>query len=103
MKINHEKKRLDAIKLRYAFFPKKCGCCGEEYVSEKMYKVRRWGVNKMVFTWHYCQNCMKSKEDVIHEIDTDSNFGIAFVDNFGDYPEKDDTKMREPLPDPTGT
>ena len=82
MKIDRKQKRLNAIKLKYVIFPTECRICREEYVKEKMYSVNRWGINRTVSTWHYCQNCMHSKEEVLHSIDTDKNFGIVSTDPF---------------------
>ena len=82
MMISKEQKRLKAIKeIRPLVFPVTCSCCNNDFVREKVFKVARWGVNKMVHDWYYCKHCMPTKEDVIHEIDTDKCiFGIAFVD-----------------------
>ncbi len=94
MKVDKKQKRLKAIKLRYVFFPTKCRCCGEEYKYEKMWQFDRYGVNKTIHRWHYCQNCMHSAEEVLNEIDTDaSHFGIAWVDNFI-INKKDYTRMK---------
>lgn len=90
------KRRLKAVRKQYVFFPKECECCGDMISKEKMWKVDRWGVNKTVHTWHYCQKCMSTPEDVLNEVDTDScHFGIAFVDSFLTYQKKDYTKMNE--------
>ena len=105
MKIDRHHKRLNSITSCYVTSPTKCNCCNEEYVYERMYSVKRWGINETVHTCYYCQNCMHSKEDVLHEIDTDTGEGIAYVDSFGHYPEKDYTKIRKwinSLPDPNG-
>lgn len=93
MIVDSEKKRLKAIKLKYVFFPTKCNCCGNEYKKEKMWRFYRYGVNATYHKWHYCQNCMHSKEEVLHEIDTDANpFGLAGVDDFT-FSKKDNTRM----------
>lgn len=99
MKINREEKRLNAIKETYPLiFPKKCVCCQNEYVREKMWKVDRWSINKTIHTQNYCRNCTPNKKDVLNSIDTDINlFGIAIIDNFFGYPEKDKTKYQEAL------
>lgn len=105
MKIDSYQKRLNAITSVYVTFPTKCSCCKEEYVDEEMYSVKRWGINETVHTWYYCHNCMHSKEEVLHEIDTDTGEGIAYIDSFVHYPKKDYTKIREQirsLPDPNG-
>ena len=53
---------------------------------------RDTGVNDENINYHYCQNCMKSKEDVLYEIDTDeSPYGIAGIDE--DFEKKDSTRM----------
>ncbi len=67
----NNKKRLKRIKKRLAIFPTKCECCGDMISKEKMWKVDRWGVNKTIHTWHYCQECMPTAEDVLKEVDTD--------------------------------
>lgn len=93
---HNNQKRLQAVKKRYVIFPKRCECCGDMISKEKMWKVDRWGVNKTIRTWHYCQECMPTPEDVLNEVDTDgSPFGIAFVDSFFGFPKKDYTKMKE--------
>lgn len=103
MKIDHHQERINAIKTVYVAFPTECSCCNEEYVDEEMYSVERWGVNRSVNTWYYCKTCVHSKEEVLHEIDTDTGDGIAFIDSFGHYPEKDYTKiMSQRMPDPNG-
>ena len=66
-----------------------------------MYFVPCWGVNKKVWPYYYCQKCVKSKEDVLREIDDEEyGFGIAFVD---DFPGRFPTKASSPMPDPNGT
>lgn len=93
MKVDKKQKRLKAIKLRYALFSTKCECSGEEYKHEKMWKVNRWGINNSIRTWHFCQNCMHSAEEVLNEIDTDASiFGIAFVDSIN-FIKKNYTKI----------
>lgn len=83
MAINNDSSRLDAIKLKYSFFAVKCERCGEEFKRIKMWQFKRYGINKTIHKHFYCQNCMHSAKDVLHEIDTDeSPFGIAFVDSF---------------------
>lgn len=94
MKVDREKKRLKAIKLKYVLFSTKCECCGEEHKREKMWKLFRYGINETKHKRFYCQNCMKSAEDVLNEIDTDeSPFGIAGVDDFKSFKKKDYTRM----------
>lgn len=93
MKVDNEKKRLKAIQLKYVFFPTKCDCCGEEYKREKMWQFYRYGANKTYHKHYYCQHCMHSAKEVLHEIDTDeSPFGIAGVDDFI-FRKKDYTRM----------
>ena len=94
MKVDKEQKRLKAIKLKYVLFPTKCKCCGEEYKREKMWQLYRYGINKTWNKWHYCQNCIHSAEEVLHEIDTDESiFGLAGIDDFYPFPKKDYTRM----------
>lgn len=94
MKVDKEQKRLKAIKLKYVLFPTKCDCCGEEYKLEKMWQFDRWGINKSVRRWHFCQNCMHSAEEVLNEIDTDEYpFGLADIDNCIIFHKKDYTRM----------
>ena len=70
MKVDREKKRLNAIKLRY-------------------------GVNARCVKYFYCQNCMKSASDVLNEIDTDAiPLGIAGVDEVYGFRKKDYTMIR---------
>lgn len=79
----NNKQRLKAVKKQYVIFPKQCRCCGDMISKEKMWKVNRWGVNKTVHTWYYCQKCMPTPEDVLNEVYTDDcHFGIAYVDKF---------------------
>ena len=66
MKIDHHQKRLNAIKLKYVFFPKKCMICREEYRKERMYRVDRWVVNQRVLECWYCQRCIHSKEELLN-------------------------------------
>lgn len=83
MSVDEVQKRLNAIKLKYEFFPVKCDYCEEYYKREKMWKFYRYEENRTYQTHYYCQNCMSSKEDVLNEIDSDeSPFGIAGVDDF---------------------
>ena len=89
MKVNKKQKRLKAIKLKYVLFPTKCECCGEEYKREKMWQLYRYGINETYHKWHYCQNCMHSAEEVLHEIDTDEFiFGLAGIDDFKTFKKK---------------
>ena len=83
MMIDREAKRIHAIKLRYVFTEHQCSCCGNYFRKEKMYKVHVWGVNRSVVPLDFCQNCMKSREEVLEEVDSYQGFfGIAFVDDF---------------------
>ena len=94
MKVDKEQKRLKAIKLKYVLSPTKCDCCGEEYKREKMWQFYRYGINESWHKWHYCQNCMHSAEEVLHEIDTDESiFGLAGIDDFNHFSKKDYTRM----------
>ena len=94
MKVRKEEKRLKAIKLKFVLFPTKCACCGEEHKREKMWQLYRYGINATFHKWHYCQKCMHSAEDVLHEVDTDEfNFGIVGVDDFKTFSKKDYTRM----------
>lgn len=96
MKVDKDQKRLKAIKRKRVFFPTKCECCEEEYVGEKMWQFYRYGVNAIPYKWHFCQNCMKTAEDVLHEIDTDEvPFGLAGVDDFDRFRKKDYTRMNQ--------
>ena len=82
METKLETKRLNAIRLKFVRFEKKCACCGNFFRFEKMWHVRRSGVNRTIHDWYYCQNCMRTPKDVLHAIDTDSYpFGIANIDN----------------------
>jgi len=70
------------IEIKPLIFPVTCRCCGNDFVIEKMFKVDRWEINKIVHSWYFCKRCISTKEDVLNEIDTDECiFGIAFVDN----------------------
>ncbi len=94
MKVDKEQKRLKAIKLKYVRSDTECDYCGEEFKREKMWRVNRYGVNRRIHTWHYCQNCMHSAKEVLNEIDTDAcSFGIAYVDDFNFFEKKDYTRM----------
>ena len=60
-----------------------------------MWKVSRYNIIGTK-TWHYCQNCMKSKEEVLREIDTDAcSYGIVGIDSRMGFKKKDNTKCRE--------
>ena len=97
MKVDKEKKRLEAIKLRLVLFPTKCRCCNEEFVWERMWRVHRYGINKTCVEWNYCQECMHSQEEVLHEIYTDGLlFGIFGVDDVT-IAKKDYTRMKRNL------
>lgn len=76
MKVDKEQKRLKAIKRKYILFPTRCDCCKEEYKMEYMWQFYRYGVNNSRIRVNYCQHCMPSAEDVLHEIDT--NHPIPF-------------------------
>lgn len=94
MKVDNEKKRMKAIKLKFVFFPTKCDCCEEKYKRKKMWQLNRYGINKTSHKWHYCQNCMHSAEDVLNEVDTDEFFfGLAGIDDFDNFSKKDYTRM----------
>lgn len=81
MKKTMEQKRIKAVKSKLIIFPRECSCCQGTVSFEKMWHVKRWGVNKMVYDNYYCKECMPTAEDVVHSIDTDNcMFGIAFVD-----------------------
>ena len=106
MKKTLEERRLNAIKLKFFFFSRECACCKCHVKLEKMWSVWRYGINKTWHQWFYCQDCMKSAEEVLHEIDTDSiPFGIAGVDSFWGFKKKDNTRLinsRPKFPDPDG-
>ena len=90
MKVDKEQKRLKAIKLRYILFPKECNCCRKKYKNEKMWRVKRYGIDEPIINYYYCQSCMHSPQDVLNEIYTDSSvFGIVGVDDF--FIEKKDS------------
>ena len=94
MIVDQKAKRLKAISLKYRWFETECSCCGNVFRREKMWKVTRWGINRIPITWCYCQNCMHSAEDVLNEVDTDScGFGIYGVDDFTCFQKKDYTRM----------
>ena len=107
MLVDKNKKRLKAIKeVCPIFFARKCRCCGNEYIKEKMFSVDRWGVwtnrNRNFYEWNYCKHCMPTKEDVLTEIDTDRCiFGIAFVDEHT-ISKTDNTKCMNELLDAVG-
>jgi hypothetical protein len=81
MKVSQEQLRLKEIKLKRVFWVTKCESCGNLFKKEKMWHVKRWGINRTHWSFYYCQNCMHSAEEVLNEIDTDANvFGIYPVD-----------------------
>lgn len=89
-------KRLKYIKDKLVFFDTKCDCCDNYFKFEKMWIVKRWGVNKTVHNWYYCHNCMPTKCDVLNEIDTDACiFGIFPIDSFSWFKKKNNTKIIE--------
>ena len=96
MRVDIEKKRLKAIRLRFIFFERKCSSCGDIFKREKMWLVNRWGVNNTCHTWCYCTHCMKTVKDVLHEIDSDDCFfGIYGVDENSSAFKKDFTRLNE--------
>lgn len=76
-------KRKKRIKLRYYLFPTECNLCRKLIHGEKMWKVERNAIKYgQTVTFHYCQRCMHSVEDVLNEIDTDAYpRGIAGIDS----------------------
>jgi len=95
MKKTTEEQRLKAIKQIIAIGDIKCRSCGNYFSFTKMWKVDRWGASRTIHSWCYCKECMKSKEEVLYEIDTDScRFGIAHIDPFLG-PKKDLTRYNE--------
>jgi len=104
MKVDKEKKRLKAIKLKYVLVPTKCDCCEEKYKREKMWQFNRWGLNKTIHKWHYCQNCMHSAEEVLNEVDTDEyHLGLAGIDDPIHFLKKDYTRINLALEKSFGT
>ena len=92
--------RLKYIKDKFVISNTECSCCGNNIRFKKMWIVQRWGINKRVFNWYYCHNCMSTKEEVLNEIDTDAiMFGIYPIDDFKTYKKKDNTKIEERFPD----
>lgn len=95
MKVDIEKKRLNAIRPKFILFEKKCDACGNFFKKEKMWVVDRLGVNNTCNTWHYCMRCMPTAEAVLHEIDTDDCFfGIYGIDENRNF-KKDLTRLKE--------
>ena len=100
METTIETKRLNAIRLKFVLFEKKCSCCGNFFRREKVWHVLRSGVNRTIHDWYYCQNCMSTQKDVLHEIDTDEcPFGIAFIDDNRKF-KTDTTRMKNNSPFP---
>lgn len=94
MKKDNRQERLKAIKLRYVVFPTECKICGKKHKFEKMWKFKRYYINKEVVNWHFCQDCISSAEEALEEIDTDECvFGIAHVDSFFTFQKKDYTRV----------
>lgn len=64
MKVNAE----DLYNIRLTWFPvifrHRCNVCGDYYIKERMW---RWEDKYRIFTFIYyaCQNCLKTKEDVV--------------------------------------
>ncbi len=82
MKVDKEKKRLKAIKLKYVLCATRCACCGEEFKFERMWHVYRYDSTLNCDEYYYCRRCTPSAKDVLKEIDTDECiFGIVGVDN----------------------
>ena len=102
MQIDEKTKRLKAIKKRYVLMPTRCDCCGKEYIREKMWVVNRYcwnlhGELEHSEKWYYCNECMHSKEDVLHRIDTDDCLlGIYGVDEYY-LPQKGNPRIVKPL------
>ena len=96
MEAKKNEKRLKAIKLKYVFLKTKCNLCQNEYNLEKMWIVYRYGINKTTHKFSYCQNCIRSKLDVLNEIDTDEYpFGIVDADSFDWFAKKDISRNKE--------
>jgi len=90
-----EQMRLNCVKDKFVFFDTKCECCNNYTKFGKMWLVKRWGANKVVFDWYYCHDCMPTKEDVLNEIDTDTIiFGIYPIDDHT-IQKKDRTRLDE--------
>lgn len=98
MEIDRRQQRLNAIKLKFIFLPTKCDCCGEKYKLEKMWTFYRdvpSGIGAEIKPWHFCRNCMQSREEVLEEIDTDAYpFGLHGVDPFLLFPKKSYTRFK---------
>ena len=91
---NKDTIRLKSIKLKLITSPTECCCCQNIFSFTKMYRVYRWGINKSANPFFYCTNCMHSKEEVLHEVDTDEiSDGIAYVDPFWGFEKKDRTRL----------
>lgn len=104
METKLETKRLNAIRLKFVFFERQCACCGKFIRLGKLWHVKRNGINHTVHDWHYCQKCMPTAKDVLHEIDTDGiPFGISGLDDDRAF-KKDATRLEEAFhfPDPAG-
>ncbi len=60
-----------------------CRKCGKIiYKNEKCFAVKRWNHLMQILKTSYCTACMKTRKDVLNEVDNDNHpFGIAFVDD----------------------
>lgn len=96
MRTSMHERRLDAIKKKIFFSAKTCACCKDTVKGEEMWFVNRWA-GSGACTWYYCTKCMKTKEDVLKQIDTDECiYGIAEVDP--SYGFKSPAGPRPPFP-----
>lgn len=89
--------RMLAIKNRYTRFFCHCRLCGSLiYPGEKMFSVYRWADDRKSAKVCYCMDCIKSKREVLNEVDTDSIlYGIANVDSYTNFKKKDYTRFRK--------
>ena len=76
--------RLFYIKRKKAVYMRICKKCGETiYPKEIYFSVARWYVDRQIIKMTYCTECMKTRKEVLNEIDTDNYpYGIAKIDNY---------------------
>jgi hypothetical protein len=78
MRVDMTQERLKKIKLVHVgVMMRKCDKCGNFFKKEPMFRVPRWCINDGSHYWYYCTHCLRTKEQVLMEIETDDcDFGI---------------------------
>ena len=74
--------RILYIKKKKAISVRICKKCGDIiYPKEKYFSVNRWYHDRQITKMAYCTACIKTRKEVLKEIESDNHpYGIAFVD-----------------------